>query len=129
LIGHWEAGNCVPLLSRTTAAELTRVLAYPKFCLSADEQLEILGGYLPFCEVVEIAKPCPVFCRDAKDQPFLDLAESGNAGLLMTDDRDLLALVGQTEFLRACLRFLYLLFGGHQGIYLQMLVMNGNPGE
>jgi hypothetical protein len=31
--------------------------------------------------------------------------------------------------LRACLRFLYLLFGGHQGIYLQMLVMNGNPGE
>jgi putative PIN family toxin of toxin-antitoxin system len=99
LVGHWEAGNCVPLVSRAAAAELTRVLAYPKFCLSADEQLEILGGYLPFCEVVEIVKPCPVFCRDAKDQPFLDLAEGGNADLLVTGDRDLLALVGQTEFL------------------------------
>jgi predicted nucleic acid-binding protein len=71
LVGHWEAGNCVPLVSRAAAAELTRVLAYPKFCLSADEQLEILGGYLPFW----------------------------NADLLVTGDRDLLALVGQTEFL------------------------------
>ena len=99
LVGHWESGNCVPLVSRATAAELTRILAYAKFQLSADEQLEALGGYLPFCEVVEIAAPCPVLCRDPKDQPFLDLAQSGRADLLVTGDRDLLALAGQTDFL------------------------------
>jgi putative PIN family toxin of toxin-antitoxin system len=99
LVGHWEAGNCVPLLSRATATELTRILTYPKFRLSIGEQLETLGSHLPFCEVVEIAKSCPVLCRDPKDQPFLDLAESGKADLLVTGDEDLLALAGQTAFL------------------------------
>jgi hypothetical protein len=39
-----------------------------------------------------------VVCRDAKDQPFLDLAQSGKADLLITGDRDLLALTGKTRF-------------------------------
>ena len=99
LVGHWQAGNCVPLVSRATAAELTRILGYLKFQLSADEQLEALGGYIPFCEAVDIANPCPVLCHDAKDQPFLDLAQSGKADLLVTGDDDLLALAGQTAFL------------------------------
>jgi putative PIN family toxin of toxin-antitoxin system len=98
LVGHWQAGKCVPLVSHATAAELTRILAYPKFQISADEQLEALGGYIPFCEAVEIVKLCPVLCRDPKDQPFLDLAESGNADLQVTGDEDLLALAGQTAF-------------------------------
>ena len=37
LVGHWQARACVPLISRTTAEELTRILAYPKFRLSAGE--------------------------------------------------------------------------------------------
>lgn len=98
LVGHWEAGVCVPLISRVTAEELKRILAYPKFQLSSIEQLEALSGYLPFCEAVEIADSCPVLCRDAKDQPFLDLAESGKADFLVTGDEDLLALAGQTSF-------------------------------
>jgi putative PIN family toxin of toxin-antitoxin system len=99
LVGHWQAGDFLPIISRATAAELTRILAYPKFRLTADEQLEALASYIPYCEVVEIAKSCPVLCRDAKDQPLLDLAQSGKADLLVTGDEDLLALVGQTEFL------------------------------
>ena len=99
LVGHWEAGNCMPLISRATAEELTRILAYPKFRLTADEQLEALASYIPYCEAVEIVKSCPVLCRDAKDQPFLDLAQSGKADLLVTGDDDLLALTGQTVFL------------------------------
>jgi putative PIN family toxin of toxin-antitoxin system len=98
LVGHWQAGNCVPLLSRTTAAELARILAYPKFRLSAIEQLEALSEYIPFCEEVEVVQSCPVLCRDHKDQPLLDLAQSGKADLLVTGDKDLLALAGQTEF-------------------------------
>jgi hypothetical protein len=38
-------------------------------------------------------------CRDKNDQQFLDLAQSGKADLLVTGDRDLLALSGQTSFL------------------------------
>jgi putative PIN family toxin of toxin-antitoxin system len=99
LVGHWQAGNCVPLVSRATAAELTRILAYPKFQLSVDEQFEALASYIPFCEAVDIAKSCPVLCRDPEDQSLLDLAQSGRADLLVTGDKDLLALVGQTAFL------------------------------
>ena len=98
LVGHWQTGYCVPLISRTTAVELARILAYPKFRLSAEEQLEALANYVPFCEGVEIANSCAVRCRDAKDQPFLDLAQSGKADLLVAGGEDILALAGQTAF-------------------------------
>lgn len=88
----------MPLISSTTAAELVRILAYPKFHLTDEEQLEALANYIPFCEAIGIARPLPILCRDPKDQPFLDLADSGNADLLVTGDDDLLVLVGQTAF-------------------------------
>lgn len=96
---HWRDGSCVPLISRATAAELTRVLAYPKFQLTSDDRRELLAEYLPYCEVVEVTGRCQQVCRDANDQPFLDLAQSGKADLLVSSDQDLLALSGQTEFL------------------------------
>jgi putative PIN family toxin of toxin-antitoxin system len=95
---HWRAEGCVSLLSRETAAELTRVLAYPKFRLSLDDRHELLAEYLPHCVVVEVTKKCAVVCRDTNDQPFLDLAQSGKADLLISGDRDLLALAGKTSF-------------------------------
>ena len=75
------------------------VLAYPKFRLPPDDRLELLADYLPFCETIELAERCQVVCRDASDQPFLDLAQNGKADLLVTGDDDLLALAGQTLFL------------------------------
>jgi putative PIN family toxin of toxin-antitoxin system len=98
LVDHWQAGDCLPLISHATAVELTKILAYPKFRLTADEQLEALASYIPYCEAIEIAKSCPALCRDAKYQPLLDLAQSGKANLLVTGNEDLPALVGQTEF-------------------------------
>jgi uncharacterized protein len=98
LRGHWQESSCLPLLCRETAAELTRVLAYPKFRLGTEDRQELLGEYLPYCETVELAAACPVKCRDAKDQPFLDLAQSGEAHVLVSGDQDLLALIGQTSF-------------------------------
>lgn len=95
---HWRAGGSVPLISRATAAELTRVLGYPKFKLFADERMELLGDYLPFCETVDRVERCIAECRDANDQLFLDLAGSGKAEVLVTGDRDLLALARQTPF-------------------------------
>jgi uncharacterized protein len=98
LRSHWRRGDCVPLTSNMTAAELTRVLAYPKFRLSIDDRRELLADYLPFCEVITLTKRCKVLCRDAQDQPFLDLAEGGKAENLVSGDRDLLALAGKTTF-------------------------------
>lgn len=96
---HWRQGGSIPLISRDTVQELTRVLSYPKFRLAAQDRIELLADYLPFCQTVEVVRLCPLKCRDAKDQPFLDLAQSGKARLLVTGDLDLLDLAGQTPFL------------------------------
>jgi uncharacterized protein len=99
LLQHWREGGCVPLISRATAAELTRVLRYPKFDLSSDDAQELLAEYLPHCEVIDVTETCTTVCRDESDQPFLDLAQSGLADLLISGDKDLLLLAGRTSFL------------------------------
>jgi uncharacterized protein len=96
---HWRESACVPLISRATAAELVKVLAYPKFNLSTEDQREFLSDYLPYCEAISVKRKCPLACRDARDQPFLDLAQCGNAASLVSGDKDLLALAGRTRFL------------------------------
>lgn len=90
----WQAGRLHPLVSTATAQELIRVLAYPKFKLSADEQRELLADYLPYAEVVTIPEPPPRVpdCRDPQDLPCLHLAAAGKADLLVSGDADLLAL-------------------------------------
>jgi putative PIN family toxin of toxin-antitoxin system len=90
--------ECVPLASRESEAELVRILQDRKFHLTAEERQELLADYLPFCEIVEVTRKCSVVCRDAKDQPFLDLAHSAKADLRVSGDRDLLVLAGQTKF-------------------------------
>ena len=99
LRAHWSAGACIPLVSRDTVAELIRILEYRKFRLEAQRRNELLADYLPYCEVVAVTRKCSVVCRDAKDQPFLDLAQSGKADSLVSGDRDLLILAGRTKFL------------------------------
>jgi len=90
----WQDKRIQPLLSKDTAAELIRVLAYPKFRLSAEDQKELLADYLPYCLSVVIPNPPPVTpdCRDAFDLPFLQLAAAGHADFLITGDQDLLSI-------------------------------------
>jgi uncharacterized protein len=87
------------LVSPETVRELTRVLSYSKFRLSEQYRVEALALYLPYCENLDSVPKCPIQCRDPKDQPFLDLAQRGNAFALVTGDDDLLVLAGQTSFL------------------------------
>ena len=96
---HWQDGGAVPLISPATARELTRVLAYPKFRLSEQYRIELLALYIPYCESLNPANKCPFECRDSKDQPLLDLAQSGVADSLVTGDEDLLVLAGKPAFL------------------------------
>jgi len=96
----WQAGLLVPLASTATVAELVRVLAYPKFRLSAEEQHELLADYLPHTTTVAVPEPPPPVppCRDPHDLPFLHLAAAGRARVLVSGDADLLALAGQASF-------------------------------
>jgi uncharacterized protein len=99
LRAHWSGGACVPLASRDTVDELIRILGYRKFRLEEQRRNELLADYLPYCEVVEVTRKCSVVCRDAKDQMFLNLAQSGKADSLVSGDLDLLVLAGRTKFL------------------------------
>jgi putative PIN family toxin of toxin-antitoxin system len=93
----WQDLRVLPLVSRTTAAELIRALAYPKFKLAAHEQEELLADYLPYCKTVRIPVPPPATppCRDPFGVPFMELALAGKADALVTGDKDLLSLAGK----------------------------------
>lgn len=98
LRGAWMSGGLNPLISRDTATELVRVLAYPKFRLSTAEREELLGDYLPWCEVFDVPKRMRIpECPDPGDRPFLALAMSAGADALVTGDKVLLALAGEFE--------------------------------
>ena len=89
----WRTGRAIPLVSRDTTQELIRVLGYPKFRLTAEEQRTLLADYLPFAEIVATPKARRLpDCRDPGDVPFLHLAAVAQADALVTGDEDLLAL-------------------------------------
>lgn len=90
----WQHQQLEPLVCRDTVSELLRVLAYPKFKLSAEEQKDLLGDFLPYAEVIALPTPWPDLpaCRDEQDQVFLVLAHAGKADALVTGDADILAL-------------------------------------
>lgn len=96
----WKSGAIIPLASKATIAELIRVLAYPKFLLTAVEQHDLLADYLPWCETVAMppSPPAVPMCRDPHDAAFLELAIVGVADVLVTVDGDLLALDGALPF-------------------------------
>lgn len=90
----WQHQQIQPLVCRDTANELLRVLAYPKFKLTAQEQKDLLGDFLPYAEVITLPTPWPDLpaCRDEKDQVFLVLAHVGKADALVTGNADILAM-------------------------------------
>lgn len=90
----WQHQRLQPLVCRDTANELLRALACPKFKLSAQEQKDLLGDFLPYAEVITLPTPWPDLpaCRDEKDQVFLVLAHAGKAHALITGDTDILAM-------------------------------------
>ncbi len=92
----WRSGIIIPLASRDTAAELIRVLSYPKFRLNANEREDLLDDYLPWCETMIVPKNLKLpDCRDPFDRPFLALAASAKAHALISGDKDLLILADQ----------------------------------
>jgi len=94
---RWLSGQVIPVLCKATADELIRVLAYPKFKLTAGEITALLDELLPCCETWTAAVPAhaTLEVRDPADQIVLDLAVAAGVTALISGDRDLLALQPQ----------------------------------
>ena len=94
------SGVILPVVCKQTVTELLRTLAYPKFKLSGDEQEEMLADFLPYAETVvlnQIPSHLPM-CRDENDQIFIVLASVCGADMLISGDKDLLALRSELSF-------------------------------
>jgi len=90
----WERQQIVPLACKETVDELIRILAYPKFKLTAKEKEELLGDFLLYADTVELPQIWPDLpvCRDKKDQVFIVLAHVGHANALVSGDDDILVM-------------------------------------
>jgi len=81
------------LVSEATLAELADVLARPKFAsyVSIQDRQQFIRLLGRLAEMVPITHTIRE-CRDPKDDKFLELAVNGRANVLVTGDKDLLAL-------------------------------------
>jgi len=100
----WQNNDVTPLINTDTAQELMRVLAYPKFHLSPQEQTQLLTDYLPYAQVITMPETPPVVpeCRDPYDLMFMRLARVGQADALVSGDKDLLILAEVFKSMTAC---------------------------
>ena len=92
----WQAGQFIPLLGHETAAELIRVLGYPRVVprLAARglDPVAVLMEFDQLTRIVAVAPAASCLCADADDQHFVDLAVHHGA-LLLSKDAAVLALL------------------------------------
>jgi putative PIN family toxin of toxin-antitoxin system len=93
----WQAKRLIALASHDTVSELLRVLAYPKFKLTRDEQETLLADFVPYVETVKIDQTPEGLpeIRDADDIIFLILTAVGCADALVSGDGDIQAIRNQ----------------------------------
>lgn len=100
LLRHaWQVGLCRPLACKATALDLGVQLAHPRLGLSAREQQQLLGDYLPYVLKVRVpqadapqAQGCPAALADVR------LAMAGRAHALVSGDTTLLAATARFTF-------------------------------
>ena len=88
-----KSGSSTLLISHHVFAELMEVLMRPKFdrYVSREIRQSFFEEVKILCVNVEITEHIK-FCRDPKDDMYLELALSGKADCIITGDQDLLAL-------------------------------------
>ena len=93
LIDLWKKGRLTPLITEEIMTEYIRVLAYPKFMLSEEEINYIIQQeILPFFKVVKSVSGPAIIIKDPDDDKFIQCAQAGNAKIIISGDRHLLAL-------------------------------------
>lgn len=102
--GEWQA-----ITNAACFGEFRRVLGYPLFALTQQQQADALAAYA--ARVIHhdgllpaAAVPLPR-CKDRDDQKFLELARDSGANWLVTADKDLLRLARRDK-LRGLFRIL-----------------------
>lgn len=81
------------LVSREIIDEYIRALSYPKFRLSKDEIKALMAeNIFPFCKTVSAPGLDKPVCRDEEDDKFIACAIAGNARVIVSGDKDLLAV-------------------------------------
>lgn len=84
-----EAGRVRWLATDAMRAELARVLDYPAVALRRERRgmgaAEALAIFDALAHVLPAAPRAPAICRDADDQPFIDLAVQQRAALISHD--------------------------------------------
>lgn len=97
-----SANRAVVCIDAPCLAELARVLGYPlgKAALDAAAQCAALDACRRIARLIEASGPRTTLplCRDRDDQKFLELALAAGADVLITKDRELLALKRRTPF-------------------------------
>ena len=85
--------NGTALVSVPVLLELADAPNRPKFdkYVTHDERMRFMVSFLKVADLIEVSETITV-CRDPKDDKLLELAVSGNAGFLVTGDKDLLVL-------------------------------------
>jgi uncharacterized protein len=93
IVGLWQKGKIIPLISKETFNELRIVLGYSKFSLTQEERDSIIENeILPYFEIVEAVKEVKGVCRDPEDDKFISCAISASADYIVSGDKDLLDL-------------------------------------
>lgn len=93
LVPLWQKGEITVLLSREILDEYLRVLAYPKFQLSEEEIKALIEEeLLPFVQVIKPGTRIRAVRRDPSDDKFLECAVAGKADVIISGDKELLAL-------------------------------------
>jgi putative PIN family toxin of toxin-antitoxin system len=93
IVGLWQKGKIVPVISKEIFNELRTVLGYPKFSLTQEERDSIIENeILPYFEIVEVVKEVKGVCRDPEDDKFISCAISASADYIVSGDKDLLDL-------------------------------------
>jgi putative PIN family toxin of toxin-antitoxin system len=101
LLALWRDGSYVLLMSDSQYAEIEDVFARPeimdKYGVTAIERAELLQLIRGAAVHVIANSELPVEIRDVKDEMILACALSGEADFLVTGDRDLLVLAGDSR--------------------------------
>lgn len=93
IVGLWQKGKIIPVISKETFSEFVTVLEYPKFSLTQEETDSIIKyEILPYFEIVEVVKGVKGICRDPEDDKFISCAISGSVDYIVSGDKDLFDL-------------------------------------
>jgi len=89
----WQRGEITPLLSRDILDEYIKVLAYPKFRLTATEIESLIEKeVLPYVQVIKPRRRLRVVRRDPSDDKFIECAVAGKSRIIVSGDKDLLSV-------------------------------------